>query len=709
MVAPRNVLKINGKYYDFGCSNMSFLTTAKELKELGIENWMMCLEIKHPEFDITSINPWDEELSAEDIGKVIIESRDNLWYYFRCVLKIPAKGSAIPFDPILTRASHAAIWCYDHNIDFLLDQPRQTHKTTFITGLMTHAILFDIYNAEIPYLHIKDSRAVDNAGILRDYITDGLPKYLNPWANERRLPGLKSLKYGAHDVSIKIISSAESEDKAMDKLRGLTLFTAFFDEYEYMPFISSILSGAKPAMHSARENAIKNHGKCCIMYASTPGNLDSQTGREAQKIIDKTPRFSEKYYDLSEQDIMNMFDGVVTEDNPTGVPVTMMYIKFTYKQLRKTEKWVDEQYNDAIISGKIDEYKRGVLQQRYRGSGGKILFQQKDVDYIMTHKREKDYEVMLIKKYILYVYKHDVQHVDMTASVPYFDSEIPYLVGIDPSSGSGGDNTAIVIVHPYTLEVVGELKNPYMGAMDLLRVISQLAIMLPKALFCIETNNLGKAIIDFIQESPILNRFYYDEKLDISKNVTDVSDDDPIKKAKEKKYIGTYLTSGIRDTMINLLKFLVKEYHHLLTTEYVSDDICKLTINKSGKVLAEDGEHDDIIMAYLHAIYILYYGKNIGRFGIDKTLCVYDQTTKILAEHEEAVAEKIVDNLIPSADPYQNQIMEDIRNDTYNKSAYNYQGYDDYGYKESDYNIGKNYEEEMSLSDASFFVDVNAY
>ena len=574
---------------------------------------------------------------------------------------------------------------------------------------MTHAFLFDLSNVEIPYLHIKDNRAADNAGILRDYITEGLPKYMNPWRKDKRPPGIKSLRYPAHNVSIKIISSAESEDKAMDKLRGLTLFGGFFDEYEYMPYISAILAGAKPAMHSARQNAMKTHGKCCIMYASTPGNLDTDTGRAAQKIIDKTPRFSEKMYDLTDEEIMAMFDGVVTEDNPEGVPITMLYIKFNYKQLRKSEKWADEQYNDALIAGKLDEYKRGVLQLRYRGSNGMILFNQKDIDYISSHKRIPDYEVMLLKKYILYVYKHDVHNVDPTSSVPYFDVDIPYLIGLDPAAGGGGDNTAFVIIHPYTLEIVGELKNPYCGTMDTLRIISQLAIMLPAALFCMETNNHGKALVDIIQESPLLDRFYYDEKLDITKNATEIKDD-PIKKGTEKKYIGTYVTPQIRNAMIDLLRLLVKEYHHLLITEYVASDICTLTINKAGKVLALDGEHDDVLMAFLHAVYILFYGKNIGRFGIDKSLCVYDKSLLILEEHDNTVAEKTVNNLLPGADPYQNQILEDIVNNGYNDSAYDNMGYDQYGYRDKDYNKSTNSEtDDMTIADMSFFADVNMF
>ena len=42
-----------------------------------------------------------------------------------------------------------------------------------------------------------------------------------------------------------------------------------------------------------------------------------------------------------------------------------------------------------------------------------------------------DYEILLIKKSVMYIYKHDVINVALDAEYPYFDSEIPYMIGID--------------------------------------------------------------------------------------------------------------------------------------------------------------------------------------------------------------------------------------------------------------------------------------
>lgn len=215
----------NMRFYDFGTTNESFLLTAKELKTVGIKNWYFMLEVKHPDFNLGELDPYDPNLSPTEIGKIIIECKDNPWYFFREVERVPVRGVG-KLKTILRRSSAAAIWCFMHSIDFLLNTPRQLQKTTWITSIIMYEFLFEYQNIEIPYMHIKMDRCIENAEMLRDYIT-ALPDYLNPWADRLKLPGIKSLKYDAHNVSITLLASADAPTKARDKMRGMTLFSCF--------------------------------------------------------------------------------------------------------------------------------------------------------------------------------------------------------------------------------------------------------------------------------------------------------------------------------------------------------------------------------------------------------------------------------------------------------------------------------------------------
>lgn len=113
----------NPRWYDFGTKNASFLLTCKELKEIGIKNWYFPLEIKYPNLGVQNIDPYDPKLSPEDIGKILVECKANPWYFFRECVTVPIRGAG--HTPLyLHRAGCAAIWCFDHSIDFELVQPR---------------------------------------------------------------------------------------------------------------------------------------------------------------------------------------------------------------------------------------------------------------------------------------------------------------------------------------------------------------------------------------------------------------------------------------------------------------------------------------------------------------------------------------------------------------------------------------------------------
>jgi len=715
-----NVVRIGNSYYDLGTKNASFLQTCQELRAVGVKNWYFPLRVAYPQLGVQDIDPYRKDITPEEIGKITLECKANPWFFFRDVQRIPVRGVGnMPTD--LSRMAAAMVWCFDHSIDFEVCVPRQNRKTTWVTSIVSYMFLFEYQNCDIPYLHLTETRCTDNAGILRDYI-EALPPYLNPWYGRKHPPGTKSLKYEEHGTSIAIVSVADSEDKARDKLRGYTLFGGFVDEWEYLPYVGAVVSGGAPAMISARENARKMGIRCCMMYASTPGNLETTTGREAMKIIEATPRFSEKMYDLSEQEIKEMFTGMdLTETDGTKTPITKVYIEYDWKQLRKTEAWVAEQYQAAMIANDISEYRRGILLERYRGSDTSI-FLQEDIDYLIENVRNPDHEIMLLNKYVLYVYNHTVQKVDIKAEYQYFDVDVPYLVGIDVAAGTGGDNTVLLIVHPYTLEIAGIVCSPYLGCnLDLIRVVATLAKMLPRAIFCPETNSVGKALIEWVAESELEYRFYHDPQLDITKNALVKTVDNEIKmkqKAQIKKYIGTNVTQKVRNDMMALLKRFVHDYRHMIYCKFLVRDITNLTI-LGGKIQADKGEHDDVVMAYCHVLYVLTYGYDLSRFGIYKEYQTFEKAYQITQEYEKAVQEDVVNNVVyyENPDAYENQLLRDLVDKNVQDKRMGIEkpgGLDPYGYRMDQYNARlraqqQPEEDHLSFADMAFFQSINQF
>lgn len=709
------IIEINGRYYDFGTKNSSFLLTAQELKTLGIKNWYFMLEVRHPEFGVQDLDPHSSDLTEEEMGRLIVECKHNPWFFFREVALVPVRGAG-NLKPILSRASLAAVWCFIHSVDFMLCQPRQTYKSTWCTLILEYMFIYEFQNVEIPMMHIRQDRCLESAEMLRDYICT-LPKYMNPWSNRNKLPGTKSLKYEEHNTSITILSQADSAVKAKDKMRGFTVFGAMLEEYEYIPYYTYVMEGATPAIISGRDIARQTGGRTCVMSLSTPGDLETETGRRAQHMIDLTPQFNEQMYDMTEKELDEFFSGM-TRVNESGdpQPVTTLYIEFNYKQLRKDEKWLNEQYQEALRLDRLDEYRRGVLLQRYRGSGS-VLFEQADIDYIQNHVKEPVHTLFLLKKFNLYVYQHQIYSPDLNSETPYFDTQIPYLIGVDVSAGGNGDNTTIIIVNPYTLEIAAELSSPYIGSLDLMRLIAVIAKLCPRGIFCLETNSIGKSIVDFVQESQLENRFYHDPKLDMAKNAIQHEKSATVllrQKAEQKYYIGTYVTTTVRNNMFDLLKRYVKEYKHLLNTRYLVKDILNLERGKNGKIAAAEGEHDDMVMAYLHVLYVLHYGAELGRFGIDKRRCTYEKARDVVRDYDKSLKEEKINNVVPYENPnaYENQLLRDLVNQSQDFALQG--GRDVYGYKPEQYNAHNTTPEQqhpvavLSSSDMQFYTNVNS-
>jgi hypothetical protein len=463
----------------------------------------------------------------------------------------------------------------------------------------------------------------------------------------------------------------------------------------------------------------KSGGRTCMMFASTPGDLETSTGKAAQRIIDRTPPFTEKLYDLNDKQFEEFLEGSTNiDEHGNPVKVSTVYIEYNYKQLRQTEEWVREQHNEAVRNNKMAEYRRGILLERFRGGTDGSLFLQADVDYIKAHVRQPDKEILLLNKYLLYVYDHQIRNIDLNSDTPYFDIDIPYMVGIDISGGTGGDNTTFVVVHPYTFQVVAELASPYIGGLDLIRCVIQLAKLMPKAVFCPETNTVGKPMLEWIQDSHLEYRFYCDPKLDITKNVTMDQDDLEAKlkhKALLRKYIGTNVTPKIRNDMMTLLKRYVHDYRHLINTKLLVKDIDSLTINK-GKIEAEYGEHDDVVMAYNHVLYVFTYGYDLTRYGINKKLCSFEKAYQEVKQFDHDQEMEVVDNMKPygpGAYGYEEQLLRDIVNANEDAGFDRQTGMDQYGYKTNQYNQIQTQQMDDVLhathADISFFSSVQNF
>ena len=203
------------------------------------------------------------------------------------------------------------------------------------------------------------------------------------------------------------------------------------------------------------------------------------------------------------------------------------------------------------------------------------------------------------------------------------DPKIPYIVGVDCSTGTVKDANAITVLNPYTVKPVAEFGCNYIGETKYEQLIIELVTRyIPKAIVCIERNHVGDGILDHLLNSKIASRLYYDKSKDLQAETMaqyeEVSVSMLKKLAMQKMYYGVFTEKESRKTMFTILARHVNEFKDDFVTHNITTELSGLVRKSSGRIEAGPGGfHDDAIMSYLICLYVYYHGNNLGAFGFD--------------------------------------------------------------------------------------------
>lgn len=616
-----DIKMINGKYYDFGTRNESFLITAKELKTLGIKNYYFMLRIDNPR--VADIDPFNPNITSQEINALMREYKTNMWSFARTAVRMRTDAGIVPL--CLHRGLAAAYWCFEKHQDACLCEPRQTYKTTGTLGGPIQWAFQLSKNLTIHFFGKEIENTKKNLGDLKDDI-----ELLPDWLQFRRYIGddgkVKKAR-GSTEIlqnnllhnKIVIHPKPSSLSHAQGLGRGGSGAVLYFDEIEHTPFFGEILSNSAPLFKTASENAARVGGPYARIFSCTPGNLDTREGRESSPIIKSMIPWTEKIYDMTDKEIMDYKsafreDYHNSEEKHTREVVDIFYIEYQYYQLRKDYNWVMEQYK---LSGDKMAIRREILMQRLRGSTESPI-DPEDIEYLISNMKKSDRDIIIDGKWRFRLYNHGQGY--QLGMPKNFDENIPYLVGIDPASGGGGDNFSITIINPYNLQIAAEFKSPYItGPAAVRMLISLVENYIPNAVLIPEKNSMGVYLIQMLCETSIKQNLYWSEsRRQLEDMVEESAADYELKKLsiEQKKY--GHWTGKNRNAMFELLFLHIAECKQILNTEYLVDDICKLVRTSTGRIEAGKGEHDDSVMSYLIAIYTYYTGDNLEHFGITK-------------------------------------------------------------------------------------------
>lgn len=596
-------------FYHISTSNLTFIQTARDLKSLGINNNAFFLALYNP--DLADVDPFSPNLTKEQVQAIINECIINPWYFIRECVRIPEQGGGTGPGAgskfRLHRGNLAACWCFFRNIDLYLVIPRQCFKTHSMLACLNWAYIFGTSNSVFNFSNKSQKDSDDNLRKMKEQ-KDVLPIYMqhrygieiDESGDFKQVKGLDNVRTMTNPVNGNRIDSkpsAATEEKADGIGRGNSAPIQFYDEVEFTKYIGTIIMAAGPAYVRAAENAKKNGAMYGRIFITTPGNIDSQPVKDSMSTREQAAVFTERLYDMTEDDIA----AFMKANSRNGI----IYIEFNYKQIGMDEEWYQKVC--AVSNWDKIKIKREVLLQRIRGTS-ESPFDPDDLDTINGFRKEPIDEIMVNKIFTLYVYEK-------------LDKTIPYIMGVDCATGVNNDNTVLMIIDPYTLHPVACMKTPLADAVETAQnIIHVVNRYIPKALVAIESNHLGSAIIAILKRSSIAANLYYDIDKAMVPDVETRLDkhgmvmNDP----NNRRFYGVATTATTRPMMMQILLRHVAERKSDFICRELIDDLNNLIQKASGKIEAAQGEHDDVVMAYLIALFVYYHGSKLSRYGITK-------------------------------------------------------------------------------------------
>lgn len=171
-------------------------------------------------------------------------------------------------------------------------------------------------------------------------------------------------------------------------------------------------------------------------------------GQEACAMKDDATRFDESWYDKTYSELMTILNA--------NAKSNFVYIRYTYQQLGKSEKWFEDVC--TLLKHSWVDIRREILLEWASGVQNSP-FNPEDLEVISTLLVEPINVTYLFGKYRFETY--------MRADTRTY----PPIMGVDVAAGYKKDSSTITIIDSLTTKVLGCLNCNYISTIDLARCI----------------------------------------------------------------------------------------------------------------------------------------------------------------------------------------------------------------------------------------------
>lgn len=598
-------------------SNVSFLRMAEIYKRMGVENYAFHLALHQPH--LIGVNPHADDLPMEiklDIGT---ECRYNPWYFFREVVRVPPQASQYPGQLRANRGNLALWWLFLNHIDSALIQPRQTGKSLSTDALMDWLLFIAAVNTRVNML-TKDEALrqanVDRLKNLRNY----LPNYLvNVSAKDS--DNKQEVTCVAYNNKYSTAVAQSSPSAAANVGRGLTAPIAHVDEGPFITHVDETIPAMLSAGNAARDEAEECGAPFGNIFTTTAGKKDSKSGRYMYDLIHGGMPWTERLLDCNDAKELRAIVEKNSGDNKPIVNCT-----FSHRQLGYTDEWLkkkmsesnsfgeaaDRDYFNVWTAGGLSSPLSTELNELVRGSQKEPLHTEISKDY-----------------YILrwYIPKDEIAE-RMTSG--------KFIMGMDTSEAIGRDSISMVIKDVTDLSVVASATVNETNLIRFSAYVADLMIKYENIILIPERRSTGQTLIDtLLVRLPAagidpFKRIYnivvdesHEYKDEYKQIQMDLARRPPYFYDKMKKYFG-FTTAGSgkfsRGMLYSdVLQFAAKMGGAVVNDKTLIDEIVGLVV-KNGRIDHSQGNHDDMVIAWLLGVWFLSSSKNLKYYGIEEAL-----------------------------------------------------------------------------------------
>lgn len=601
---------------DTETKNTSFLRYARLLKAMNIENHSFCLALINPE--LQGVDPRSNNLTPEQIAMIIKEARENPWYIFREIIKLPPSGGSQPVDLQANRGNIALFWLFFNHVTTLLIQPRQTGKSVSTDTLMVALMYILTINTDTHLLTKDDSLRVRNVKRIKEIISY-LPYYLKLKT--------KSDTNNTEKITVNrlgntyLTSVPQASVKAAKNLgRGLTVAIHHIDEIAFINNIEHTLPALLASAGAARDSAHSEGAPYGNIFTTTAGYLNTDSGTFVKtNIYDKSLRWTEKLYDC--EDIEELHK-TIKSNSPSGE--LQVLLEFNHRQLGKTDAWLKGKIADALSKG---EDAAADFLNMWADGGSESAIDKKLMAKINDSKVNDAYIDISSYGYITrwYLPQHEVLGDGVYKR--------KLVMGLDTSDAVGNDDISMVIRDAITGETVATGNYNETNTILFSKWIADWLIKYSNLTLVIERRSTGTSILDNLLL--ILPSKDIDPFKRIFNWVTDMSNENkeyyevintPMDKrsrdvyTKYRKEFG-YATSGSgkasRDNLYGgAFNASIKYTAEVTRDSTLIHQISRLII-KNGRIDHRPGEHDDSVIAWLLGYWFLSKAKNKNYYGLN--------------------------------------------------------------------------------------------